>query len=128
MPLSPATRLGPYEAVAVIGAGVGEVYRTKDTRLERLVAIKILPERVFDKPQARERFERKACAVSSLNHAHICALYDVGQQDGNDYLVMQCLEGQTLADPLKKAPSGWIRFGISRSGPPVHSTQPIATV
>src|SRR5258708_38853377 len=86
MPLAAGTRLGPYEILAPIGAGgMGEVYRARDTRLDRTVAIKVLPEHLSAKPQLRERFEREARAVSSLNHPHICTLYDVGQQDGVDY-------------------------------------------
>ena len=105
MPLSPHTRLGPYEIVSAIGAGgMGEVYRARDTRLDRTVAIKILPEHISAKPQARERFEREARAVSSLNHPHICTLHDVGHQDGIEYLVMEYLEGETLAQRLKKGP------------------------
>jgi serine/threonine protein kinase len=81
---------------------MGEVYKARDTRLDRSVAIKVLPEHRYSTPQARERFEREAKAISSLNHPHICTLHDVGQQDGMDYLVMEYLEGQTLADRLKK--------------------------
>ncbi len=105
MPLSPATRLGPYEIVAAIGAGgMGEVYRARDTRLDRTVAIKVLPQHRYSTPQARERLEREAKAISSLSHPHICPLYDIGRQDGIDYLVMEYLEGQTLSDRLKKGP------------------------
>src|SRR5438067_597380 len=105
MSLQSATRLGPYEIVAAIGSGgMGEVYRAKDTRLDRVVAIKILPEHISNKPQARERFEREARAVSSLNHPHICTLHDIGHQDGIDFLVMEYLEGETLAHRLRKGP------------------------
>src|SRR5579862_2929310 len=105
MSLSTGTRLGPYEILAPIGAGgMGEVYRARDTRLDRIVAIKILPEHLAGKPQLRERFEREARAVSSLNHPHICTLFDVGHQDGIDFLVMEYLEGETLAARLKKGP------------------------
>src|SRR5712692_4892375 len=98
MSLQPGTRLGPYEIVAPLGAGgMGEVYRARDTRLDRTVAIKVLPEHAATRPDGRERFEREARAVSALNHPHICALYDVGQQDGVDFLVMEYLEGETLA-------------------------------
>ena len=91
------TRLGPYEIVSQIGAGgMGEVYRAKDTRLNRTVAIKVLPAQVTDRSDLRQRLEREARAVSSLNHPHICALYDIGQQDGFDFLVMEYLEGETL--------------------------------
>jgi serine/threonine protein kinase len=105
MPLAAGTRLGPYEILAPIGAGgMGEVYKARDTRLDRTVAIKVLPEHLSQKPQLRERFEREARAVSSLNHSNICTLHDVGQQDDVDYLVMEYLEGDTLAQRLKKGP------------------------
>jgi len=103
MPLTPGTRLGPYEIAAPLGAGgMGEVYRARDTRLERTVAIKILPEHLSSSGELRARFEREARAVSCLNHAHICHLYDIGSQDGTTYLVMEYLEGETLADRLRK--------------------------
>src|SRR5882672_2272053 len=105
MTLSPGSRLGPYEILAPLGAGgMGEVYRARDTRLERVVAIKILPAYLSDKPAAQERFEREAKAISALNHPNICHLYDVGTQDGIRYLVMEYLEGETLADRLGKGP------------------------
>src|SRR6266849_1385285 len=105
MSLQPTTRLGPYEIISSIGAGgMGEVYRARDTRLDRIVAVKVLPEHLSSNPQLRERFEREARAISSLNHPHICALHDVGQQNGIDYLVMEYLEGETLAARLKKGP------------------------
>jgi serine/threonine protein kinase len=105
MPLSPATRLGPYEIIVAIGAGgMGEVYRARDTRLDRIVAIKVLSEHLSSNPQSRERFDREAKAISSLSHPHICPLYDVGRQNGIDYLVMEYLEGETLASRLKKGP------------------------
>src|SRR5712692_1985152 len=103
MALSAGTRLGPYEILSALGAGgMGEVYRARDTRLDRVVAIKVLPEHSSNSPQVRERFEREARAISSLSHPHICTLYDVGNQDGIDYLVMEYLEGQSLAERLKK--------------------------
>src|SRR6201993_5526101 len=105
MALTPGTRLGPYEIQDARGAGgMGEVYRARDTRLERTVAIKILPAHLCSSPDLRARFEREARAVSSLNHPHICHLYDVGEQDGAAYLVMEYLEGETLADRLRKGP------------------------
>jgi eukaryotic-like serine/threonine-protein kinase len=98
-------RLGPYEILSVIGAGgMGEVYRARDTRLERVVAVKILPDHLSDRAELRERFEREARTIASLNHSHICTLFDIGQQDGTDYLVMEYLEGETLAERLKKGP------------------------
>ena len=105
MPLFPGTRLGPYEILAPVGSGgMGEVYRAKDTRLDRTVAIKILPSNLAANPELRQRFEREARAVSSLNHPHICTLFDIGHQDGIDFLVMEYLEGETLAARLAKGP------------------------
>ncbi len=105
MALSSGTRLGPYEILAPIGAGgMGEVYRAKDTRLDRTVAIKVLPSHLSENAELRQRFEREAKTISSLSHPHICALYDVGHQDGTDYLVMEYLEGETLTDRLAKGP------------------------
>src|SRR5688572_20974670 len=102
MTLTPGDRLGPYEIVAPLGAGgMGEVYRARDTRLERTVAIKVLPERLGADPQFRERFSREARTISQLDQPHICALYDVGAQNGASYLVMQYLEGETLDSRLK---------------------------
>src|SRR6516164_1986287 len=105
MTLAPATRLGPYEILAPLGAGgMGEVYRARDTRLDRTVAIKILPAHLSSDPVRKQRFEREAKTISSLNHPHICVLHDIGQQDGIDYLVMECVEGETLAKRLEKGP------------------------
>jgi len=103
MALSSGTRLGPYEILAPLGAGgMGEVYRARDTRLERTVAIKILPAQFSSDPIRKQRFEREAKTISSLNHPHICVLYDVGNQDGTQFLVMECVEGETLAARLEK--------------------------
>ena len=103
MSLAAGTRLGPYEIADQLGAGgMGEVYRATDTRLDRTVAIKVLPEHLASDPQRRERFEREAKAVSSLNHPHICTLHDVGEQDGIHYLVMELVEGDTLQQRLEK--------------------------
>ena len=105
MALTNGTKLGPYEIVAPLGAGgMGVVYRARDTRLERTVAIKILPPHLSNDPKLRQRFEHEAKTISSLNHPHICTLYDVGQQDGIDFLVMEYLEGETLAARLAKGP------------------------
>jgi serine/threonine protein kinase len=105
MPLTVGTKLGPYEVVAPLGAGgMGEVYRARDTRLERTVAIKILPKEMSADPLRKQRFEREAKTISSLNHPHICTLHDVGSQGGVDYLVMECVEGETLAKRLEKGP------------------------
>src|ERR1700687_2252784 len=103
MPILPGRRLGPYEILSAIGAGgMGEVYRARDTRLDRIVAIKVLPTHLADRSELRERFEREARTIASLNHPHICTLFDIGQQDGIDYLVMEYLEGETLAQRLLK--------------------------
>src|SRR5215470_2804761 len=105
MPLSPGTHLGPYEITAPLGAGgMGEVYRARDTRLERDIAIKILPTQFSTDPVRKQRFEREAKTISGLNHPHICVLHDIGSQDGIDYLVMECVEGETLAKRLEKGP------------------------
>jgi Tol biopolymer transport system component len=105
MSLAAGTRLGPYEVLEPIGAGgMGEVYKARDTRLERSVAIKVLPQHLSADPDLRTRFEREARAVSSLNHPHICTLHDVGHQDGVDYLVMEHLEGESLAARLQRGP------------------------
>jgi serine/threonine protein kinase len=103
--LTAGRKLGRYEILSLIGVGgMGEVYRARDTRLDRTVAIKVLPEHLSNKSQQRDRFEREGKAVSTLNHPHICALYDVGCEDGVDYLVMEFLEGETLAHRLKRGP------------------------
>ena len=105
MSLSTGSRLGPYEIVGPLGAGgMGEVYRAKDTRLARLVAIKVLPLHLSAQPELRQRLEREARAVSSLNHPNICTLFDIGHHEGIDYLVMEYLEGETLAERLKRGP------------------------
>src|SRR5947209_600312 len=99
MSLEPGTRLGPYEIVSAIGAGgMGEVYKARDTRLERTAAIKVLPSHLSSSPDLRQRFEREAKTISQLSHPHICALYDVGNQDGVEYLIMEYLEGETLTE------------------------------
>ena len=103
MALAAGSRLGPYEIVSAIGAGgMGEVYRARDTRLARTVAIKVLAPRLLGDPELRQRFEREAQAASALSSSHICTLHDIGEQDGVDYLVMEYLEGESLADRLKK--------------------------
>jgi len=105
MPLEPQTKLGPYEVLALIGAGgMGEVYKASDKRLNRTVAIKVLPAHFSDDSEMRQRFEREAQTIAALNHPHICTLYDVGQQDGMDFLVMEYLEGETVAERLKRGP------------------------
>src|SRR5215467_12994438 len=116
MPLGPGTRLGPYEIVAPIGAGgMGEVYKAKDTRLDRTVAVKVLPSHVSSDPALRERFEREARTIAALNHPHICTLYDVGHQEGIDFLVMEFLEGETLAARIQKGSMPMeevLRYGV----------------
>src|SRR5579863_10722907 len=105
MTLASGTKLGPYEIQSPLGAGgMGEVYRARDTRLERSVAIKVLPDHLSQNPEAKERFDREARAISCLSHPNICHLYDVGQQGETSYLVMEYLEGETLADRLLKGP------------------------
>src|SRR5271169_3286023 len=105
MALTSGTKLGPYEIQSSLGAGgMGEVYRARDTRLGRDVAIKVLSSHLSSDPDLKARFEREAKAISALSHPHICHLYDIGSQDGTDYLVMELLEGETLADRLKKGP------------------------
>jgi serine/threonine protein kinase len=105
MSLAAGSKLGPYEILSPLGAGgMGEVFRARDTRLGRDVAIKIFPERFSGRPELRERFEREARTISALNHARICTIYDVGHQDDVQYLVMEFLEGETLAERIQKGP------------------------
>lgn len=105
MTLQTGTKLGPYEILAALGSGgMGEVYRAKDTRLNRTVAIKVLPSHLSSNPDLRQRFEREARTVSSLNHPHICTLHDIGHQDGIDFIVMEYIEGETLTHRLQKGP------------------------
>jgi eukaryotic-like serine/threonine-protein kinase len=103
MPLSPGDKLGPYEILTPIGiGGMGEVYKARDTRLDRTVAVKVLPEHIAKREDLRARFEREARAVASLKHPNICTLYDIGLQDGAGYMVMEFMEGETLADRIAK--------------------------
>ncbi|MBD3217883.1 MAG: protein kinase [candidate division Zixibacteria bacterium] len=105
MTLDSGHKLGPYEIMSAAGAGgMGEVYKARDTRLDRTVAIKIMPESLAGNPDLRARFDREAKAISSLNHPHICTLFDVGHENGTDYLVMEYLEGETLDQRLSKGP------------------------
>jgi serine/threonine protein kinase len=105
MPLPAGTCLGPYEIVAPLGAGgMGEVYRARDTRLGRDVAVKVLPQRMSESAEARARFEREARVISGLNHPHICVLHDLGREGGIDYLVMELVEGETLAQRIARGP------------------------
>jgi eukaryotic-like serine/threonine-protein kinase len=103
MALTAGTKLGPYEIQSPLGAGgMGEVYRALDTRLDRTVAVKILAGHLSSSPELKQRMEREARAISSLNHPHICQLYDIGSQNGTDYLVMEFLQGETLAERLRR--------------------------
>ena len=115
MTLAAGTRLGPYEILSPLGAGgMGEVYKARDTRLARDVAVKILSSLRAPTPEARERFEREAKTVSRLSHPHICVLHDVGREGDTEYLVMELLEGETLADRLGRGPlplSQAMRYG-----------------
>ena len=105
--LVPGARLGPYEIVAPLGAGgMGDVYRARDSRLDRLVAIKVLSAALSGDPTSRDRFEREARSIAALSHPHICTLYDVGDHEGHAFLVMELLEGQTLASRLAGAKGG----------------------
>src|SRR6202162_3314279 len=101
----PGKTVGPYQILSAIGAGgMGEVYKARDTRLDRTVAIKVLSAHLADRADLRERFDREARTIAGLNHPHICTLFDVGNQEGIDYLVTEYLEGETLAERLKKGP------------------------
>ena len=105
MPLTPGDKLGPYEILSPLGAGgMGEVYKARDTRLDRSVAVKVLPEHIAKREDLRGRFEREARAVASLNHPNICTLFDIGVQDGTSYMVMELMEGETLAARIEKGP------------------------
>jgi len=114
--LASGRKLGPYEILAPLGAGgMGEVYRARDTRLDRTVAIKVLPAELSANVERRQRFEREARIISSLNHPHICALYDIGHQEGVDYLVLEYLEGEALSSRLERGPmppEQVLRYGI----------------
>jgi eukaryotic-like serine/threonine-protein kinase len=128
MALSIGTRLGPYEVASAIGAGgMGEVYRARDTRLDRTVAIKVLTSRLSASPELKQCFEREARTISSLQHPHICTLFDIGSQDGLDYLVMEYLDGENLADRLRKGPLPWEQvrqIGLERTGDDPAVTRP----
>ncbi|HEY3204698.1 MAG TPA: protein kinase [Thermoanaerobaculia bacterium] len=114
--IASGSRLGPYEILAPLGAGgMGEVYKARDTRLERTVAVKVLPQGLSSSAEVRQRFEREARTISQLSHPHICALYDVGREGETEYLVMEYLEGETLSDRLAKGPlplEQTMRYGI----------------
>ena len=116
MTIAKGTCLGPYEIEEAIGAGgMGEVYRARDTRLDRTVAVKVLPSHLAQSPELRQRLEREAKAVSSLSHPNVCALYDIGHEDGVDYLVMEFIDGETLAERLTQGPmplEETLRYGV----------------
>src|SRR5712692_9216039 len=116
MSLGSGTKLGPYEILSKIGAGgMGEVYRARDTRLERTVAIKVLPSEFSRHAELRKRFEREARTLSSLSHPHICSLYDVGRDGAVEFLVMELLEGETLSARLQRGPlpmTAVVKLGI----------------
>ena len=116
MSLTLGTRLGPYEIVAPLGAGgMGEVYRARDPRLGRDVAIKVLPQHLSANAEVRARFEREAKTVSALNHPHICTLHDVGREGDTDFLVMELVEGETLAQRLARGalpPEQTLKLGV----------------
>jgi serine/threonine protein kinase len=108
MPIAPGTRLGPYEVVAALAAGgMGEIYRARDSRLARDVAVKVLPENLATNPDARARFEREARAVAALSHANILAIHDIGDHGGLAYAVMELLEGETLRERLARHYPTW---------------------
>src|SRR6266852_308187 len=113
--LEPGARLGPYQVLDTLGAGgMGQVYRARDSRLNRTVAIKVVHAKMADRADFRQRLQREGRAVSALNHPHIGSLYDIGEQDGVDYLVMEYIEGKTLAERLRKGPlpmDQTMRFG-----------------
>jgi eukaryotic-like serine/threonine-protein kinase len=115
MPLRPGARLGPYEVLGPLGAGgMGEVYRGRDTRLDRSVALKVLPSHAIASEEARQRFQREARAISQLSHPHVCTLFDVGRDDGTDFLVMELVEGESLQARLERGPlplSDALRYG-----------------
>src|SRR5215813_13481772 len=105
MPLESGTKLGPYKILAQAGAGgMGKVNKGADTRLNRTVAIKVLPEHFSQDAEMKQRFEREAQKIAAMNHSYICTLYDVGQQDGTEFLVMEYLEGETLASRISRGP------------------------
>src|SRR5215467_3510251 len=117
MSLISGAKLGPYQIQSLLGSGgMGEVYRAIDLRLDRIVAVKVLASHLHSTPELKQRMEREARAISALNHSHICQLYDVGSQNGTDYLVMEFLEGETLATKLAKGPMPFaevLRVGIA---------------
>src|SRR5262245_382917 len=105
MPFEPGTRVGPYEIIGALGAGgMGEIYRARDTRLDRLVAVKVLADALAADSESRQRFEHEARAIAALNDPHICTIHDVGRHGDSDYLVLEFLEGETLEERLRRTP------------------------
>ena len=113
-------KLGPYQIQVLLGSGgMGDVYRARDTRLNRIVAVKVLPRHLLERSDLRQRFEREARAIASLDHPHICALYDIGHEGATDFLVMQYLDGETLSQRLRKGPlqtAEVLRYAIEITG------------
>ena len=142
MPLSAGDKVGPYVVSAPIGAGgMGEVYKARDTRLDRTVAVKVLPEEIAKREDLRARFEREARAVASLNHPNICSLFDIGRHEEKSYMVMELIEGETLAQrigkgalPLDQALKYATQIAVAPDGKrflvlvPVGSSQPLEVV
>ena len=129
MALAPGTTLGPYKIQAPLGAGgMGEVYKARDSRLDRTVAIKVLPEHVASDPGLKQRFEREARTLAALNHPHICTLYDIGQEGDMAFLVMEYLEGETLEERLVRGPLplGEAVQPRCRAQPRAHPSRPQA--
>ena len=123
--MQPGVRLGPYTILAQLGAGgMGEVYRATDTRLDRTIAVKVLKPHVSESATGVLRFQREARAISKVNHPHICALYDIGEQDGVQYIVMEYLDGETLAHRLLRGPLPLDQACASPSRLPAPSTMP----
>jgi len=120
LPLQPGTRLGPYQVVSALGAGgMGEVYRARDTRLGRDVAVKVLPAGLSADPERLQRFEQEARAAAALNHPNILALYDIGAHDGAPYLVTELLEGETLREQVSAGPLP-VRKAVEYAGHIAH--------
>src|SRR5262245_38315258 len=122
MPVGAGGHLGPYEILSAIGAGgMGEVYRARDRRLDRTIAVKVLAPNLSGNPEYRQRFEREARTVAALSHPHICPVYDIGAHDGLDYLVMEYLEGESLAARLANVPlplDEVLRYRVQIAGAP----------
>jgi eukaryotic-like serine/threonine-protein kinase len=124
--LATGTKLGPYEIQSPLGAGgMGEVYRARDTKLGRDVAVKVLPERLSSSPDFRQRFEREARAISSFQHPHICVLHDIGRDEtAGEFLVMELLEGETVAERLKRSKlplQEVLKIGLEMAGAPAKT-------